>query len=701
MANAIETTQQIVLSVRIKGDAGPQTGDVVLGAASFGNFDPTETYEMNEVAVYDGALYRAKKLMNPGEWNSEDWDALTDIIARLPDFIPYHEYHKNEICLYGEQLYRAINDFVSSKTFDPKDWFGIDTVDVCIRDFEQAAVYDKDEVIIRNNKLYRAVDSFRSTNTWKPEDWELIGDLTIDDFQINFDYKRNNMAIVGGVIYRAKQDFTSGTTFDENDWEKLGSLSINGFIAYKFYAKGSVISHNNKLYLAKADFTSANAFDTNDWEIQSDITVDNFQSNTLYPKNHMVFYNGAIYRAKVGFTSALAWNDADWELLCPMKIEDFADYTNYYKNQLVIYDGNLYRSNKAFTSSNYFDAYDWERIGTNTLQNTYANSTNDFANPAELRPTDVTFEERLCANNSDSHIKSFTDNQGGRETLILGVDLDQTSTAILTAQRTATNFETADLSITNLNALAKIGLQQDGADPYALFDLEDNLGQKFKLQIKDGDCKVEMSTEVQEAFTEALGKMTDSTRGLAKTDGRTTRIDIMNDSIVAYPIVSNFKALTQYYAGEIVRYGGTLFTSKRDFTSAINFDLDDWNPIKTTVREYKGGELFLKGDLCLWSGNMYIALEDIPNAPINFEPSKWKANFPSANAVDFSKLGCYVITTNDVQSALVELDKQVGFVIKNEQTAQDNKITQLQNDLNNLRNDYNNLAARVAALESA
>ena len=41
MADAIQTTQQIVLSVRMKGDAGPQTGDVVLGGASYQDFSPT------------------------------------------------------------------------------------------------------------------------------------------------------------------------------------------------------------------------------------------------------------------------------------------------------------------------------------------------------------------------------------------------------------------------------------------------------------------------------------------------------------------------------------------------------------------------------------------------------------------------------------------------------------------------------------
>lgn len=724
MANAIETTQQIVLSVRIKGDAGPQTGDVVLGAASFGDFDPTETYEENEVVVYDGALYRAKKLMNPGEFNPEDWDALTDIIARLSDFLPYHEYHKNEICLYGEQLYRAIKDFTSGKSFEAKDWFGIDTVDVCIRDFEQAAVYDKDEVIIRNAKLYRAVANFRSTNTWKPEDWELIGDLTIDDFQINFDYKRNNMAIVGGALYRAKQDFTSGTTFDVNDWEKLGSVGIGDFAANTFYSKGSVISHNNKLYLAKADFTSGNAFNSADWEIQADVTVDDFQSNTLYPENHMVFYNGAIYRAKTEFTSALAWDNADWELLCPMKVESFNPNTNYYQNQLIVENGSLYRSSKAFTSTTTFDPHDWEKLGSNTLQSTYANSNNNFTTPAEVHPTDVTFEERLCANNSDSHIKSFTDNQGGRETLILGVDLDQTSTAVLTAQRTGVNRETADLKITNIDAYAKLGLEQTGSDPYTLFELEDNKHEHFKMQVKQGDCKVEMSSEVQNAFTDALGKMSDTTRGLAKTDGRTTRIGT-NDDINAYPIASPFNALTKYFAGELVRYGNDVYICKTDFTSGVNFDMNDWLPIKTTIGRYTAGKNYYAGDMIVETGsgvtNFYYAKNDIPNAPSVFNKNDWGQQIIQAGTIEFVPSSTAIITATNLQMALTELDNYVDqtvdtnisnlqtkttsidgrvTTIEAEQTTQNGNITTLQTDLATANSTIATLQTDLAAAQA-
>lgn len=733
MADVLDTTQQIVLSVRIKGDAGPQTGDVVLGAASYGDYDPTQTYEKNEVIVYKGSIYRAKETMNPGEFDPTKWEALTDIIAKLPDFETHKKYAKNEIVLYGENLYRAINDFTSGGKFDPKDWFGIDTVDVCIRDFTPSGTYDKDEAIVRNGKLYRAVNNFIATNTWQPNDWELISDLVIEDFQPNFDYKRNNMVIVAGNIYRAKSDFTAALTFDPNDWEKIGNVSIGDFTASTYYSEGSLITHHNKLYKAKADFTSGAMFQSNDWEIISDVVVEEFKPNEYYMEDHLVSYNGGLYKAKTAFTSSTNFDEADWDLLCPMRVGNFTANTGYYKNQLIVEDGSLYRAKSAFTSNTTFDPFDWEKLGSNTLQVTYANSSNNFTTPAEVRPSNVTFEEYLRAYNSDSAVKSFTDNQGGRETLITGVDLDQTSTAVLWAQRTGDNREEADLRITNIDALAKVGLIQAGGDPYAIFELIDNQGEFFKIQVRQDDCKVEMSDQVQEALTASLGKMSDTTRGLAKTDGRTTRIDTTDDSINAYPIPTGFISGADYFTNEIVEYKGELYISKGNFTAGATFDQNDWNPIKKTMKEYATGEIYYKGDLIVYANEIYYALLDVPSATGSPSSPEWTKLAPTANNVLFDTLNTTIITANYVQGALEELDAKIsGDItadindlktrltaaeadianIKTEQATQNSDIATLQSDLASvtadlatarsdiatLQSDYTALEARVTAL---
>lgn len=724
-ATAIETNQQIVLSVRIKGDAGPQTGDVVLGGAYFGDFDNTQTYNANEIVVYNGALYRATKNMNAGEFTLANWEPLTDVIARLPDFEPYRGYKKDEIVLVGENLYRAKNDFTAGATFDPTNWLGIDTVDVCIRDFAAHSLYDKDETIVYNNKLYRAVANFKSGSTWSQKDWELINDLVVEDFQGNHNYNKGNIIAVAGSLYRATKTFTSATNFIASDWEKIGNVSIGGFTSGAQYIKGSLIVQDSKLYIAKNNFTAGASFDVNDWDMISDVTVEDYQNQTTYGKNHLVFYNGILYRARTSFISGTSFNVTDWEQIDPVIVSDFATNTYYFKGQLIVEDGSIYRAVKAFTSDSYFDPTDWEQLGVNTLQTVYDNSTNHFTKPAEVRPTDVTFEEQLCAFGSDSHVKSFTDNQSGRETIINGVVLDQTTSVLATAQRTAENYETGDFTATNRDAYTKIGIEQKGSDPYTKLELVDNKQEYFKLQVKKGDCKVEMSPEVQDAFTGIISTMSDTVRGIAKTDGKTTRIG-SNDDINAYPIIGSFAANTKYFQGELIKSPeGLLYIAKADFTSTSVFDSNDWeivqltpdgtsirvsssnvlsaypviynwdantsykegelvyyagslwkakssfvsgttfnhtkwSPTRTVIREYNSGSLYLKGEFVTYSGNIYYALQDIPSAPINFNPAQWHGFAPEANAIKYNHTGNSVVKANDVQTAISELDNRVS-----------------------------------------
>lgn len=69
----------VVLSVRIKGDKhGPQTGDVVLNAASVADFSEEDTYLKGEVVVYNGDMVRADEDIEiPGPFDDTKWTAIS------------------------------------------------------------------------------------------------------------------------------------------------------------------------------------------------------------------------------------------------------------------------------------------------------------------------------------------------------------------------------------------------------------------------------------------------------------------------------------------------------------------------------------------------------------------------------------------------------------------------------------------------
>lgn len=699
MADVLETNQQIVLSVRIKGDAGPQTGDVVLGAANFGNFDPTLSYEPNEVVVKDGALYRATVTIDPGEFNPDQWEPLTDITFRLDDFQPNHSYTAGELCLYQQNLWRAERDFTSLNEFDPDDWFGIDTVDVCISDYQPDNAYETHEMVIHDGQLYRAKDSFTSTEAWKDSDWELISDLIVNDFAVNTDYQRNNLVIVSGALYRAKKDFTSSTTFDPNDWEKIGSSGIGNFSSGVYYTAGSLITYNNKLYVAKSDFTSGNSFDPNDWELQADTLAEDYAPFVPYNTDHLVYYNGALYRAKQDFTGDVNFDPSQWEAVNVNRLNDFQPDHSYLANEAIQHDGAIYVAKQDFTSSEEFAANDWIQLGAFTLQTIVANSSEDFTSVAEVRPTEPTLDIRYCAANSDSAVRTFTDNQAGRETISESVNLDQTSSVAMTVQRTATNHETANLSVTNLDAAVQLGLIQNGEDPYASLLIKDNQDQALELRVKQDDCAVNMSDQVSVAFTNALTHASAEQFGTVKLDGKT--IQLRNEAITSYTVPVDYNSGDTYTENELVAYNNRFWVAKHPLTAEEEFNLNDWLPISSTMSQYTAGATYMAGDLVLVDGTIYYAKNNIPDAPAAIDFDNWQTFAPIASDIVYDDVNSSVAKAGNVQSAIDLLDTATSTLqtqladLSEQVTSLSEQVTSLSNELTAINNNITELQTNL------
>lgn len=663
MAEILETTQQIVLSVRIKGDAGPQTGDVVLGAASFGDFDEMTKYDKNEIVVRDGNLYRAKDTIDPGEFNPDQWELLTDVDIRLRDFQPNHEYLKDTTCLYQEKLWRAKEDFTTGDEFDPDDWDGIDTVDVDVMDFTPKGVYDKYEMIAHNGKLYRAKKAFIATNQWLEKDWEIMGDLIVDDFKPNTDYHKDNVVIVSGAFYRAKEDFTSGATFDPGDWEKLSAVGIGDFAAETYYAEGAVITHNNKIYVAKHDFTSGATFDDADWQVQSDTVVDTFRTGTFYTEHHLVFYNGNIYRAREEFTSGTAFDPDDWEELTSQSIPTFEPNKYYYQNDIIQRDGRLYVAKRDFTAGNTFNPSDWTELNVTKLQSVYENSSDDFTDPTIIRPqTGKTFEEHLCAPDSDSHVLAFADNSAGTQTLRDGVVLDQGASALLNATRTGANRDTAAVTVSHLDAKAEMVVKQQGGDPWAEFHLTDNTDQEFSIVVNDGNSSVTMSDEIQNAFTAALAKASATQYGVVKVDGKSIKAE--DGVISAIANQTTYNANASYIEGELVWYNGKAYVAKQDFTSGANFNIANWYPIRPVVETYTTGQAYALGDLIQDGAQLYFCKVAISSAPANRDSSYWTAVKIGGVNVVLNTAGNTIATSTVLNTAVAQLDSVLSTSVQ-------------------------------------
>lgn len=121
----------VVLSVRIKGDQhGPQTGDVVLNAASIADFSEEDTYLKGEVVLYNGDLVRADvDIEIPHPFDDTEWTAVSSGTAN-------YNLLNNKPSIEGTELEgdKLIADFGGAYQVEVDDlWAHVGTLEDQIR----------------------------------------------------------------------------------------------------------------------------------------------------------------------------------------------------------------------------------------------------------------------------------------------------------------------------------------------------------------------------------------------------------------------------------------------------------------------------------------------------------------------------------------------------------------------------------------
>jgi len=636
MADVLDTTQQIVLSVRMRGDEqGPQTGDVVLGGNIFGDFSETESYDKNEAVIYNGAIYRSKDDVTAGEWNPEEWECLTDITMRISDFQPDHAYSKNEVIQVNGHLYRAPTDFVTGTDFDQDEWEAIDSVNTILWDFEAKSNYSQYEIIAKDGKLYRAKEQFVSGDTFDLSDWELIGDIIVEDFQTGKNYTKGNIIVSSGKLYRANQDFTSGNVWQPEYWDAVNSTGVGGFFSNTYYPVGSMIYVDGKLYVAKSDFTSKTAFDPADWEVASETKALTYNNNQLYQKYEVVYYNGALYRAKNDFTSGSTFDTNDWEILGSSTTDSFQPNTDYLKGTIIFQDGILWIAKKDFTSGATFDPSDWTPL-TQTEQEAYDSwmSTGTTVNVEDL--------DEKFVNETNSNIYSLT-----------SVD-------------SATSY----LEVSNTNAKAR--LQANSGE--AILDLKDddsetkvtdeslNLTKGSTYFDIDVDKKeVTMSSDIAASLASNIATMSTTQKGVAKSDGATTRVE--NDILSSYPIPDVFTSGHLYKQYELCTYKDQVYSAKDEFT-ATSWDASKWYPVHSTIHTYTTNASYQVGDVIQVNDQLYYANKVINSAPAARTAADWNVVQVSATNVVLNTTDNQFAKSSVLNTSINQLDQELSICVK-------------------------------------
>lgn len=636
MAEILETTHQIVLSVRMRGDkAGPQTGDVVLEGNVLHDFVETEQYVTGEVIVKDGNIYRAKDDIDPGEWDPSLWENITDITFRINDFLPNHSYKANEVIQHQGHLYRASADFATGGEFDPNEWEAIDSVNTILQSFAPRQDYSLNEIVEKDGRLYRAKHQFVSTDSFNTQDWQLISDVIISDWEAGKDYSRGNIIINGGRLYRARKDFTSGQVWQSTDWEAVNSSGVSEFTSDTFYAKNSLVSVDGKLYLAREDFTSRTEFDINDWQVVSETIAPDYNNYTFYTTDALVFYAGSLYRARAEFTSGGEFNPADWELLSSSTTSAFTPNTEYLGGTIVFQNGILWIAKQDFTSGEYFDPKDWTPL-TQNEQETY-DSWIAEGNTVQVDKLDERFVNRTDA---AIYTRNYVDSSTSR------LEAHATNAAA----ELAVGDVGASLSLADEDSSTVItdeGLKMTKGDTY------------FNLNLDEG--KLEMSEDLAKALTNQTNTMSAETKGVARADGKTTRV--AEEVLSAYPIPGIYSKGHQYEQYELCSYKNEVFMARDSFIAG-DWKTSQWYPVNRNIKAYTANNPYSIGDLVQEGQHLFICVNEIDSAPAARVEKDWKLLQLAAGDIVLDTQYNTVATNTNLNSAITQLDELTALAVQ-------------------------------------
>lgn len=191
---------------------------------------------MSEVGA-DGALrfYLIKKTLdNPisdtntlaGQTGEFVVDLQGEHVPAIPDFVPGHKYEKDEVAAYEGMLYRAKEAFNAGDTFDADKFELISSVTHAIEDFEANTHYAKHELVLHNNQLYAAREDFTSGAEFNEDDWIAIGQVDhIFEYDATEGYPARSIVVDGNDVYMVLKSAPAGTPLTNAEYFRLLSFT--------------------------------------------------------------------------------------------------------------------------------------------------------------------------------------------------------------------------------------------------------------------------------------------------------------------------------------------------------------------------------------------------------------------------------------------------------------------------------------------
>lgn len=335
------------------------------------------TYSVGALVIYDSVIYQCNTLhtshASSFDNDRSNWNEISK--TTVNDWKSNFLYTLGDMCSYNQKIFICTVSHTSGTSFSDANFKELSPN--YLYSWASGVNYRFQDVVTYNHIMYRCLANHKSSSNFSTDSafWESL--VTITPWISGWSYVAGDCVIndSDSYIYKCVSNHVSSSSFSSDEfsnWIKFGANNI--LLSWSpgvVYDVGQIIHINKTLYRANVRHVSSTTFlaDINRWELVY-ANISTYSSGVDYLVDSLVIYGHTLYRCTVAHTSVSpVLNTSNWEVIGGSLISVWRSNITYVVNDCVVFEDFLYRCISNHTSSTRFDATKWINLSRATINN--------------------------------------------------------------------------------------------------------------------------------------------------------------------------------------------------------------------------------------------------------------------------------------------------------------------------------------------
>lgn len=351
-------------------------------------FAEGEDYILDQLVVKEGVLYRSRtEITNAqaADIPGADWQAVSLTHVALPNHSDANTYQLDELTIHQGKLYRANKEISTPATFSEDDWDAVSVEEVLVPDHDQTKAYSENELVVYEDNLYRAIADIPEDTAWDSDNFTAINRNPYrGEYDSTKDYLIGDVIHIHDGLYEVSDigGIPSGTPLEDifsNDLVKRlnDGLGVRRFSDYPSNATilpGDVVEYDWKLYRCNDIYVKSGPWEVDKFEFIGWLStlIPEYDDSETYRTGQIVQEGNFLWRCVNSINTPEPFEENDWVKIASLEtvVEDHDQARAYQSGIPVIFDNKMYVSRNAVAANTAFDATsgDWLLVSSDTTE---------------------------------------------------------------------------------------------------------------------------------------------------------------------------------------------------------------------------------------------------------------------------------------------------------------------------------------------